>query len=206
MDHDVASIGDLRARFRPPSDRAANKSHPIIDEGSARFISRSPFVLVATADRAGNCDVSPRGGPPGFAVVLDERHVALPDLNGNNRLDSYSNVVDNPHAGLLFIVPGKDDTVRVNGPARLTDDPAVLDRFTSELRRPKLALVVQANEVFGHCAKAFLRARLWQPDTWAEVADAPDLIDMYESSFGVEDPAATRAALAQAYASDLAQD
>ncbi len=212
MDH-VTTNADLRARYREPAPAAIAKQHDRLDAATIRFIERSPFVLIATADAAGNCDVSPRGGPPGFVAVLDDRHVAIPDLNGNNRLDSYANIVANPHAGLLFVVPGKDDTVRLNGAALLTADAAVLDRCTAELKRPKLAVVIEVHEVFVHCAKAFRRAQLWDPTSWAGVADAPDMVEMFASAAAstnpfatMGDPADIRVAVEAAYAADLAQD
>jgi predicted pyridoxine 5'-phosphate oxidase superfamily flavin-nucleotide-binding protein len=121
--------------------------------------------------------------------------VAVPDLGGNNRLDSYANIVANGHAGLLFVVPTRDETVRVNGPAVLTTDPAVLDRGHPGLRRPSLALVVETEEVFGHCAKAFRRAGLWQPETWEGYALAPDYAEMYACQVAGVDAAAMRAEL-----------
>lgn len=202
----LSTEAELRARYREPAPAALAKQHERLDEATVRFIRHSPFVLLATADASGNCDVSPRGGPPGFVTVLDDTHVALPDLNGNNRLDSYANIVANPNAGLLFVVPGKDDTVRLNGPAVLTDDAAVLDRCTAELRRPKLAVVVTVREVFVHCAKAFRRAQLWDTTTWPRGSDAPDLVDIFTCTMPMGDPVAVRSMVEQAYAEDLAHD
>jgi uncharacterized protein len=204
--HQVTNEADLRARYRDPVPQAIAKQHDRLDAAKIRFIERSPFVLLATADSHGNCDVSPRGGPPGFVAVLDDTHVAIPDLNGNNRLDSYANIVANPNAGLLFLVPGKDDTVRLNGPAWLTDEQAVLDRCTAELRRPKLAVVVEVREVFVHCAKAFRRAELWQPTSWDRVADAPDMVDMFTSTTTLGDGDAVRELIEQSYVADLEAD
>lgn len=201
----LTGADDLRTLYRPPNPRAAGKVHARIDEASARLIARCPLVLLATSDRDGRCDVSPRGGPPGFVTVLDERHVALPDLGGNNRLDSSSNLVANAHAGLLFVVPGKDETLRINGPAVLTTAGGVLDRTHPALRRPKMALVVEAEEVFAHCAKAFRRGRVWQPESWAALADAPDLAEILACQTN-GDAAAYRDAVAQSYEAGLAAD
>jgi PPOX class probable FMN-dependent enzyme len=201
----LTSVDDLRTLYRPPKPRAADKVHARIDQASARLIARCPLVLLATADRDGRCDVSPRGGPPGFVTVLDEHHVALPDLGGNNRLDSSSNLVANAHAGLLFVVPGKDETLRINGPAVLTTADAVLDRTHPALRRPKMALVVEAEEVFAHCAKAFRRGRVWQPESWAALADAPDLAEIYACQTD-GDALSYREAVAEAYKTSLAAD
>ena len=106
------------------------------------------------------------GGPPGFVKPLDDRHVVVPDLNGNNLLDSFRNIVVNPHAALIVLVPGQDETMRIDGPAHLTDDDAVLDLFVDEVRRPTLAVVVETEAVFTHCAKSFRRGRLWDPTSW----------------------------------------
>lgn len=201
----IAGIGELRTLYRPPNRRAAEKVIGHIDAASARFIARCPLVLLATADADGRCDVSPRGGPPGFVTVLDARHVSLPDLGGNNRLDSASNLMANGHAGLLFVVPGKDETVRINGPAHLTTDPAVLDRTHPDLRRPRTALVVETEELFIHCAKAFRRGRVWDPQSWSALADAPDLAEIYACQTG-EAAAPYRDDLAGRYQASLAED
>jgi PPOX class probable FMN-dependent enzyme len=171
----------------------------------AAFIDRCPFVVLATTDGSGSIDASPRGGPPGFIRRLDERHVAIPDLNGNNRLDSYRNVVTFPWAGLLMMVPGHDETLRINGPAVLSNDPDLLAGFTSELRTPKLALVVETAEIYGHCAKAFRRGRVWQPESWAELAEAPDLAAMYACRWNY-DEAELRVDVEQSYLDDLTHD
>jgi hypothetical protein len=188
MAGDILHLDDLTARYRAPSRRAAGKVRSVIDEASRRFIEHCPLVMVATAGADGRCDTSPRGGPPGFVSYIDERRVAIPDLTGNNRLDSYRNIISNPHAGLLFVVPGKDETVRINGPAHLTDDPTILDGFIAELRRPKLALVVEVEELFAHCAKALRRALLWDPGSWEALVGAPDLAEIYACQFeGMEE-------------------
>jgi PPOX class probable FMN-dependent enzyme len=206
VDHRIRTEADLRARFGEPSVRAATKVRSRIDEVTAQFIGLCPLVLLGTSAPDGRGDVAPRGGPPGFVAVLDERHVAVPDLGGNNRLDSYANIVANPHAGLLFVVPTRNETVRINGPAYLTDDPAVLDAAHPELRRPKLALVVETEELFGHCTKAFRRARAWEPETWAAYADAPDYTAMYCAQTAGEDPDAIREQLARRAEESLRAD
>ena len=201
----IETLEQLTALFREPSAGARGKERASLDEAMAEFVDRSPFCLLATSDGAGSIDVSPRGGPPGFVRRLDDRHVAIPDLNGNNRLDSYRNLVEHPYAGLLLMVPGVDETLRINGPAVLTTDPDLLAGFTKELRVPKLALVVETSEVFGHCAKAFRRGHVWEPGTWAERGDAPDLARMYATSFGYAE-AEMRDVLEQSYADDLSED
>ena len=167
----IGTVEALEALYPAPHPRTVAKKRDRLDDGLRAAIAASPFVLLATADEAGRCDVTPRGGPPGFVKVLDDHHVALPDLNGNNLLDALRNVVANPHAGLLFVVPGQAETLRLDGPARLTTDDAVLDLFGDELRRPVLAVVVEVETVFTHCAKAFRRSRLWDPASWPDPDD-----------------------------------
>jgi PPOX class probable FMN-dependent enzyme len=202
----LSTADDLRAIYRKPGAAAAGKSRTSIDEASARFIAKAPLVMLATSSAAGLCDVSPRGGPPGFVTVLDDTHVAIPDLNGNNRLDSLQNVVENPQAGLLFLIPGLDDTLRINGPATISTADDVLDRHHPELGRPKSALVVETRELFVHCAKAFRRSQTWQPETWAALADAPDLIEIVACQFAIDDREALRHDLEQGYVAELAAD
>ena len=203
----IATHEQLRELYRAPGRIVATKKTAVLDEATTAFVTRSPFVLIATLGADGGLDVSPRGGPPGFVRVLDDHHVALPDLNGNNLIDSISAVVASGRAGLLFVVPGKDETVRVNGHAWVTTDAATLDLWTGELRRPTTAIVVRAEEVFMHCAKAFRRGRVWDPASWDETADAPDGLDvLVAQGLVATNDAATREFLEQGYASDLAAD
>jgi PPOX class probable FMN-dependent enzyme len=143
-------------------------------------------VLATTGDRG--TDASPRGGPPGFVRVLDDRRLALGDLAGNRRLDSFENVLANPAVGLLFLVPGMGETLRVNGRASLTTDPAVLDACTIDGVRPGVAVGVDVDEVFLHCAKAFRRSGLWDPATWPADGDRPRAADIWKSQLGFDAP------------------
>ena len=161
---------------------------------------------MATADRAGHCDVSPRGGPPGFVQVLDRDRIAIPDLNGNNLLDSLRNIVSNPNVGLIFVLPGRYETLRIAGRAWITTDPVVLDGFTTELRRPKTAIGVAVDEVFMHCAKAFRRGRVWDPASWEE-AGGLGPVEQLRCQFGIETPLDELIAqFEKGYAADLALD
>lgn len=199
----IDTLDQLTAKYREPGAGAAGKVLTAINPGMAEFIDRTTLIVLATTDGAGNLDASPRGGPPGFVRRLDDRHVAIPDLNGNNRLDSLRNVVVHARAALLLMVPGKDETLRINGPAALSDDPELLAGFTTELRTPKLALVIETEEIYGHCAKAFRRAGAWHPDTWP--AEAPDLAVMYACHWNLDEEL-VRSGLEQSYVSDLAAD
>ncbi|WP_088317357.1 MSMEG_1061 family FMN-dependent PPOX-type flavoprotein [Kineosporia sp. R_H_3] len=175
----IDTLDGLEALYPPALDRTRAKKKERLDDGVRAAIAASPFVLLATADGQGRCDVSPRGGPPGFVKVLDDTRVAVPDLNGNNLLDSLRNVVLNPYAGLLFVVPGQSETLRLDGPAHLSTDDAVLDLFVEEVRRPVLAVVVEVGTVFSHCAKAFRRSRLWDPQTWPDADERVVLAARY---------------------------
>jgi uncharacterized protein len=146
-------------------------------------------VLVASHDVDGRCDVTPRGGPPGFVAVLDDDHLAIPDATGNNRLDTLRNVVATGQAGAIFLIPGRGQTLRVNGAACVTADAAVLDRLTSVGKPPRSAIVVRAEEVFAHCPKAFVRSSLWDPRTWPAPADQPSAAEV--SHAHLRDPALT---------------
>jgi hypothetical protein len=203
----VATIEQLGELYRSPSALVSAKVRSGIDEGSAAYIASSPFVLVGTTGPDGRNDVSPRGGPAGFVKVLGDHHVAIPDLNGNNLIDSLRAVVATGRAGLLFLVPGRDETLRLNGDAWVTTDGEVIDRWDGELRRPKSAIVVAADEVFIHCAKAFRRSSLWDPSTWDHTG-APDGSDILvaQGHLGEVDAATIRAALEQGYEHDLALD
>jgi PPOX class probable FMN-dependent enzyme len=161
-------IGDeptLREFVPDPPQRAWNKEQPVIEAECAAFIAASPFVVLATADADGRCDASPRGGPPGFVSVRDPRRLAIPDYAGNRRQDSHRNVLANPHVGLVFFVPGVKETLRVNGLASLSADPELLARLAGGAR-PKLALEIEVEATFVHCAKALHRAELWETGSW----------------------------------------
>ena len=201
----IETLDELTTLFRTPGGRAVDKQLDHITDGMAAFIERSPFLVLATSDGRGSVDASPRGGPPGFVRRLDDRHVAIPDLNGNNRIDSYRNLVAHPYAGVLMVVPGKEETLRINGPAAITTDPELLAGFTAELRPPKLAVVIETEEIFGHCAKAFRRGRMWQPDRWGDLDDAPDLAAIYACEWDTDEQT-IRAALAGSYDDDLSKD
>jgi hypothetical protein len=201
----IETLDELTALYRAPSGGAISKQLDHIDAGMEAFIDLSPFLVLATSDGAGSLDASPRGGPPGFVRRLDDRHIAIPDLNGNNRLDSYRNIVTHGRAGVLMVVPGKNETLRINGPAAITTDPELLAGFTKELRTPKAAIVIQTAEIYGHCAKAFRRGNLWDSSSWAALEPAPDLAAMYTCIWNV-DETTIRDSLAADYEQGLAAD
>lgn len=164
----VASPEDVVALYGSPIEAVVNKIIGGLDGHCRDFIALAPFVLIGTADQAGSCDVSPKGGPPGFVKVLDERRLAIPDAPGNKLVYSLRNIVASGRAGLLFLIPGMEETLRVNGRACLTRDPAVLQLLADDGKPPKVAIGIEVEEAFLHCAKAFKRSALWRPDEWPE--------------------------------------
>jgi len=168
----------LRSLFSATHDLAVKKLQTALGPHAEEFIRRSPFLCLGTQHPTGKADVSPRGDPPGFVKIIDSQTLAIPDRPGNNRLDSLSNILANPTVGLLFIIPGFDETLRVNGQASLTTDPALLGGMTVNDRVPTLAIVVKVTEVFLHCAKAFRRSHLWDPAHHQDRRGMPSLIKM----------------------------
>ena len=160
----------LTALLGEPLPRVRDKARPALHELDREWLAASPFCLVATAAADGTGDVSPKGDPAGFVRVLDDRTVAVPERKGNKRADGYRNVLSNPHVGLISIIPGRGDTLRINGRAHLVGHAPCFDDMVVEGHRPVLALVVEVDEVFHHCAKAFMRSRLWHPETWDPMA------------------------------------
>ena len=157
----VTSEERLREVLGRPGERALLKEQPRLDEHCRAFIERSPFLLLATSGASGRCDVSPKGDPPGFVVVLDEYRLAIPDRLGNKRLDGMRNILENPHVGLIFLIPGREDTLRVNGRAWIVEDDEILERMVMGGKRPPFAIGVEVEEAFLHCPRAFMRSHLW---------------------------------------------
>lgn len=191
----------LRELYELPSTMARKKVVDRLDENCRRLVALTPIVFVASHDADGNCDVTPRGGPAGFVTVLDDGHLAIPDATGNKRLDTLRNVVDTGRAALIFLIPGREWTLRVNGRACVTDRPDVLDRLTPVGKPPRTAIVVAADEVYTHCPKAFIRSKLWDPQTWPAAADQPRPADVIHGH--VADPALTVEAVEQALEESL---
>jgi uncharacterized protein len=171
----VTSERELRELYGHPGERAVAKEQPVIDEHCREFITHAPFLVMGTAGADGRCDVSPKGDAPGFVQVLDEHHLVVPDRLGNNRLDGMCNVVENGHVGLIFFIPGREDTLRVNGRATISRDEALLDRLAVGGKRPVTALVVEVEQCFLHCARAFKRSGLWQPERWPDASSVPSM-------------------------------
>jgi PPOX class probable FMN-dependent enzyme len=168
----ITSEAELRAIVPgTPSERAQLKDRRGLDAESRRFIALSPFLLISTSAADGTCDVSPKGDGPGFVRVLDDTRLVMPERNGNKRFDSLKNLLTNPHIGMLFLVPGSDYTLRVNGRASITHDPAILEPLAAEGITPKIAVGVEVEQAYFHCVKSFRRSKLWTPSSWP-AADA----------------------------------
>jgi PPOX class probable FMN-dependent enzyme len=169
----ISDETELRAVLGTPAPRTRDKVRDCLDPLDRAWLAASPFCLLATADADGRCDVSPKGDPPGFAVVIDDTTIALPERPGNRRADGYLNILANPRVGLIFLIPGRGDTLRINGSARIVRDAPFFDAMKVKGHRPQLALLVSVEEVFFHCAKAFLRSELWEPASWRPDAVPP---------------------------------
>lgn len=167
---DPAEITALIGEVRPLS---ANKIIDHIDPLCRAWIERSPFIIISTADASGRMDVSPKGDPPGFVRVLDEKTLAIPDRPGNNRFDSFRNILENPRIGLLFVIPRRGEVVRVSGTAQLVRDPPLLRSMEVNNRVPQLAILVRVEEAFYHCGKAMIRSRMWSPEQWPDIEGLP---------------------------------
>ncbi len=190
---------ELRTLYRDPSAGAANKAIDHVDQHVADFLARCPFLVFATGSSDG-LDASPRGGTPGFVTVLDTHRIAFGDLSGNNRLDSFTNVVREPEVALLAMIPGLDETVRINGTAGLSTDADVLEACAIDGRTPKVAVVITVREAYLHCAKALRRAQLWETESWPEPAACPSPGAMLNDHIGLGvDPAVIDADLEKAY-------
>lgn len=172
-----ASIDQARLRdiVGEPHPLGPGGEAPVLEAHARKFISLSPFLCLGTADADGKQDVSPRGDPPGFVTVLNERTIAIPDRPGNKRVDSMSNIAVNPEVGIVFFVPGIEETLRINGRATITEDEGVLAGMEVKGKVPKLAIVVSVEEVFFHCAKALKRSKLWHEDSQIERGDFPTM-------------------------------
>jgi len=200
---DIESIATLRALYAAPQPRAVKKQLPRLDMHCRRFIALSPFVILATTDAEHHLDASPRGGPPGFVKVTEAGDLLLPDSPGNNRLDSFENILATGQVGLLFLIPGFDETLRVNGKAALSRADADIAACTSEVRAPKLVVRVAVEAAYLHCAKAFLRSRLWEPEARVDRATLPTAGRMISEQTGLHVPDETREAMVARYRPDL---
>ena len=171
----IDTVQALRALYGTPGERALAKEQARLDEATRAFIAHAPFLVMGTAGADGRCDVSPKGDAPGFVHVLDDHRLAIPDRLGNNRLDGLTNVLQNAHVALIFLIPGREDTLRVNGRATISREEALLDRLAVNGKRPQTVLVVEVEQAFMHCTRAFKRAGLWNHERWPDASSVPSM-------------------------------
>ena len=200
---DIDTLEQLREHYPPAQGRALSKQLDHLDPHCIAFIGLSPFAVLATGGAAGQLDASPRGGAPGFVQVLDRHTLLLPDAKGNNRLDSFSNIAETGRAGLLFMIPGVDETLRVNGEASLSDDAALLALFAGERNPPRLLMRLRVAEAYLHCAKALMRSRLWDSAAQVERSVLASMGEMISDQTGGRATLESQAQMLARYAADL---
>jgi hypothetical protein len=200
----ITSREALRGVYKAPSEAPIRKELRALDRHARTFIEKSPFLLIGSSDGKGNADVTPRGDRPGFVAILDDRTIAIPDRPGNNRLDTLENILAEPSVGLLFLIPNMNETLRLNGHARITADEGLCARLAVDGKRPATVLLVEVRSVYMHCAKAFMRSGLWAPETWPARSEMPTLGEILKDQIAYA-PTAAEAdeALAQAYAKSM---
>lgn len=199
----IATASELEELYGEPTERARRKVLARLDPHCRRFIELSPFLVLGTAAADGAADCSPRGDAPGFVRIIDDRTLVIPDRIGNNRVDSMRNIVENPNVGLIFFVPGINETLRVNGHARIVREPDLLESLAVSGRAPKTAILVVVKEAFLHCAKALMRSRLWDPETQIERSSFPSLGRMLADQIEGMDVAEAEAGIAESYRNRL---
>ncbi len=184
----ISSQDDLRRLYKLPRGRPVDKQLDHIDPHDRRFIELSPFVVIASSDNQGRADTSPRGEAPGFVHVIDDHTLAIPDRPGNNRLDTMENLLENPEVGLIFLIPGVNEALRVNGSAEIRDDEELRARFEVNGKRPVTVIIVRVRETFLHCAKALMRARLWEDDAKHAERPIPTMGEMIRDQIDSTEP------------------
>jgi PPOX class probable FMN-dependent enzyme len=198
----VTSSEELRRLYAQPKERTLRKELDHLDEHCRRFIGLSPFCVLATTNPDGTADATPRGGDPGFVTVSDEQTLLIPDRPGNNRLDTLTNVIANPGVGLVFLVPGMDETLRVNGTAEIRDDDELRARFT-EGRPPATVLTIHVREAFLHCGKALMRSKLWDPARHVQRSELPTLGEMIRDQVGSTETPESQEQMVERYKAEL---
>jgi PPOX class probable FMN-dependent enzyme len=199
----ITSLDDLRQRYDGPHERAVRKEIRSLDIHCRNFIALSPFLVLATSDPRHNMDASPRGGEPGFVKVTEAGEVLIPDAPGNNRLDSFQNIIATGKVGLLFLIPGFDETLRVNGAATISEAPEDIALCKNERRAPKAVIRVKVESAYLHCAKAFLRSKLWKPESHVDRSAMPTMGKMLSDQTGLSLALETREEMERRYAPDL---
>jgi len=199
----IKDIESLRNIYGQPSERALKKTQFRLDNHSTNFINKSPFVLISTINKLGKMDVSPRGGQPGFIHILDDNTFLIPDAKGNNRLDSLENIVETGHFGALFLIPGIDETLRLNGSAKVSTSPDLLLHFSNERIPVKTVIVVTVEETFMHCAKAFMRSKLWEMDAQLTRSEFPTMGQILKDQIGGNEIPEKHSDMVERYKKDI---
>lgn len=182
----ITSVEELERIIGTPAPLSIDKVSPVLTPGMQAFINQSPLYLIGTADAEGACDVSPRGDPAGAILIRDETTLILPDRRGNKRVDSLRNILRNPSVGILFLIPGSDETLRVNGRARISQHPDLLALMSMRGVTPTLAVIVTVDEAFMHCARAFRRSALWNPESWPDRSEFPSMAAILHEQLHME--------------------
>lgn len=199
----IQTIADLRQLYAAPQGRAVQKEIQHLDVHCRGFIALSPFLMLATTDDQHQLDASPRGGEPGFAKVIDAQTLLIPDAPGNNRLDSLENIINTGKLGVLFLIPGFDETLRINGSASLSQSPADIAICSTEQRAPKLVIRVSVQAAYLHCAKALMRSKLWDPTALVARSTLPTIGKMIADQTGLQIAPETQEEMVKRYAPDL---
>lgn len=199
----IENESQLRELYGYATGRTKDKVLNHLEKHAMHFIATSPFLTMSTSNSQGKMDASPRGGNPGFVKVINETTLVIPDAKGNNRVDSISNIIETGNIGLLFLIPGVDETLRINGSVYLSTDKAYLELFTEEQNPPKACVVVSVEEAFLHCAKAFMRSKLWHASTQIDRDLFPTMGQMLKDQLGSKDSPETREAMVKRYKKDL---
>jgi uncharacterized protein len=199
----IETAQQLRSIYASPKERAVKKQLPRLDQHCRNYLKLARFAVLSTCDAQGNMDASPRGGEAGFVKVIDDNTVIIPDWSGNNRLDTYSNIVDTGRIGAIFMVPGVDEALRINGTASLRRDEAFTSQCEVNGRFPKLVVHIAVKEAYLHCAKAIMRAQLWQPEAKVERAALPTMNEMLRDQIGQTEPAEPQAAMVARHKTQL---
>lgn len=199
----ITTEKELRELYGWPRGRAEKKVLPQLEKHSKNFLEHSPFFILSTYDKQGKADASPRGGKPGFVKILDDHSLLIPDSKGNNRVDSLVNIVETKQIGCLFLIPGIDETLRINGTAIISHDPTYIKLFSEEKHAPKTVIKLSIDEVFLHCAKALMRSELWADTYRVERPDFPTMGKMLNEQLGANDPLETQEEMVKRYEKDL---
>jgi uncharacterized protein len=199
----IETLEQLRTLYAAPKERAIKKQLAALDRHCKHYISLSPFVVLSSMGGDEVLDASPRGGAPGFVKVLDDKTLLIPDSPGNNRLDTLENIIHTRRLGLLFLIPGVDETLRVNGAAELSVAPTDIAHCTTEVRAPKLVIRIDVQQAYLHCAKAFMRSKLWESESRVDRDQLPTMVDMINEQANIEGVFETHEEIMKRYRNEL---